>query len=518
MSKLLLGRVYFRSLPVAVLSVFGMWLSMALCVFGLPVVAISLNAMVKRQLRVVWGMELRNSVRAGVFYLCGFGLIGTAMIAGAAVVHDLVRGAPLPVAIGLYGSVLLIVTIGLSLIYVPLILTDPRGEESYLGAIHQSTILVSRLPASRQLALVLGVTLPFALPGMLLIPAFSVNARFLIGFASTFFALPFASACVVTSYVDVADELPDQRSHALGLTRYLSLAAGGVFVLAVVAAALLTPLVPEHAAYTEDQTGVEMHPRVTIGDVTTTVVPDGVVVSTSDGGGAGLITFGSEEIRGVRVERGNAVACSADRLFLLRLSPRGVRLDDSLSDRIDARIGKVGGGLLALCLLLITLYLSVGVRWLARTASLRVLTEKEQGTRQDVRALTGTVRDDEALASASDNGRAVRAPGVLLRSRDGLATQFPDAHVRRIGSRAFSRENAAGRIVTLVGVFSRLVPDARGQTIPWPSRARVIVGTLEEAVAEITLVARRRADILLVITCLVLVTTGLFLGLQLSSR
>lgn len=221
-------------------------------------------------------------------------------------------------------------------------------------------------------------------------------------------------------------------------------------------------------------------------------VTGGVLVATPDGGGAGYIRTRFDPRTGVlSVRDGTAyggprgsyavivddgcteITCAAYAL----VDRDGVRLDDSLEDRVLGRLGPLGGGALALALVLLLvlswrLGSSLGE---ARTLEAPDLHTPGEGTRK---ALEGTL--SIASATLTPRRRSMKVEGEAWIEADNLRIRLPEGAIQVLGD--LEQDLKQGQPVVLVSRFERaLASNLREASAPWPDDGLLVLGTRAEA-------------------------------------
>ncbi len=486
-----------------------------LCLLGVPP-TIVLVALLGRQLDgVIEGRskERDNKLRGGLFVFLFVLLVVFASIGGSTA-----AGTLLPTmaddprsTIGVVVALSVALAIALPYAFVPLVQRDgavPSGVGGHAFVLAAQAM--TRVPLGRRLGLVALAVVTQALPlGVFL---FVEDRDFLlaIGAALGGYAVlvPIASAHLVAAYASVRDELEGDPFDDEPVAVPSSLRAAGVSALLAVGALLFLVaealLVPLPMAVGEVQAPLEPVPGtqpIPIGDGSVLVRSSGagVTVAARDGGGAGFVAADCGEVEHVAVEPVEdgtyriVAVCGVERTVrVLHVDARGVRLDDSFGDRVDARIS---GWFWFVCALSLLLWIvAFGGPWRAfqRARYLRSLRGTDElDHAPGVRALEGTLHAEEPVHLA--DGR-FRSAGSAQVSGGALRITLP-AEGPALGKSDEVLHDGAE--VAVVGHFDELVGGGfRDGPAPWPADGLLVPGGRRAAAERLTRPAARRLALL----------------------
>ncbi len=483
------------------------------CLFGVPL-TLALVLLIGRQLDAALSGGARErdaKFRGGLFVFLFVAVVFFAAVGGASAAAVLVPTMAedprsligVTIALGVALAVLLPYS------FVPLILRDSSVHSGIGGhAFVLSAQAITRLPLERRVALVL-VTLVAELIPYTLFSFIESQETLLVAIAASLGAyavlVPIATAHYVAAYTAVRAELEGEpleddpvavppALRAAGVSAALS--AGGLIFL--FAEAVLVPL-----PMTAVPAGVEMPEPpaepVTIGggQVVVRSTDQGVTVAARDGGGVGFVASSCGPVGRVLVvpdggEYRIVAACERGGAITMRIDSAGVRMDDSFSDRVDARVSGWCYGLLALSLVLWAL--SFGGPWRAfqRVRHLRSLTRTDElDAGPGLRALEGRLHTD---AEVRVSGGRFISEGSAQVSGGPLRITLP-AEGPALGSEEATLSDGAE--VAVVGHFQTLISGGlREGPAPWPEDGQLIPGGRRDAAERLSRAAGRRLAIL----------------------
>lgn len=244
-------------------------------------------------------------------------------------------------------------------------------------------------------------------------------------------------------------------------------------------------------------------------------VADGLVIETSDGGGAGHVRSGlssaTDDLIVGRVPdaQRDLYAAFLDRgRRVVLFDERGVRVDDDFGDRLGRRLGIEG-----LCMILLALGLALMLahrilRALAPAALLDAPTfdvaRRSGGVRWAL--VPARLRLGPHTTVEERGGRAVVAGEARIEHRDGAVVITLPPEVPLVGGAEGPVEDGAE--VALVTPITELAPAGLRQgAMPWPEGARLALGS-RDFVAELLVrnTMRRVSWVALALACSLLVT------------
>lgn len=487
------------------------------CLLGIPT-TLALVVLVGRQLDgalVGRARERESKFRGGLFVFLFVAVVVFAAVGGATAAKMLlptVADDPrsllgVVVALGVAFAILLPYS------FVPLVLRDeavPSGVGGHAFVVSAQGI--TRLPLARRIALVfvpLTVqVIPYALFTFLEGPETLLDA---VGASLLAYAVlvPIGTAHYVAAYATVREELESDPLEDDPVAVPPALRAAGVsaalsagVLLFLFAQALLVPLPMTSVPPDLDPLSPvpQTEPiRVGDGQVFVRSAEGGVTVAARDGGGVGFVASGCGAIGRVavvEVDHAYRIVATCESGFggvvEMRVDAGGVRLDDSFTHRIGARISGWCYALLAVSLLLWAL--SFGGPWRAfqRVRHLRSLARTDELDRgPGLRALEGTLH---AEAGVEVGGGRFRSAGSAQISGGPLRITLP-AEGPVLGSEQATL--ADGSRVAVVGHFQTLISDGLRQgPAPWPEDGVLVPGGRREAAERLSRAAGRRLAIL----------------------
>jgi hypothetical protein len=262
-----------------------------------------------------------------------------------------------------------------------------------------------------------------------------------------------------------------------------------------------------------------------VGDrsVSVRTTDDGVMVEAADGGGAGAIEAGFDTRQaalfvtpgGFRDPPGSfeIEVTDGERWAVTLVDADGVRLDDSLSDRVIDRLGAFGAlaALLGFALLLILGFVTSAEVGAARTLEAPKLldaTDPSAPPSLGTKALSGVMRVAEGsrlfyrppnalrrALGAGTGGGILRVEGEAWIEADAgeLRFRLPDTDIPVAG--AAPGAELTGREIVILSRFSDVSPSGlRTSSTPLPSDAQIVMGDRADAAAALVDRAARRAS------------------------
>ncbi|MAC28308.1 MAG: hypothetical protein CMH59_17825, partial [Myxococcales bacterium] len=467
------------------------------CVIGVPFFGGVAVMLLGVHVQAATGLgERRFSMAAALLYLLFVLLLAVGAGVGVALGAGLARDPG--VAIGLLLGPFLV---GLALspfLLVPLVLVDPTMPDRWGAASARGLELAHRVGLRRWVRIVAVLVGVFFAP--LLAMAFFDRQP------GVFFAMPLAwwlgfplaSATLVATYADVRGEVaatpaagrwPAGLRVLLGISGAVALVALGLLVAVL---ALPSPMETGPAP-----TGRELVPwtegPVRLPGTSVRVTPDvlGVRVEAADGGGAGLVEWPYATPDSLRVLEGRDGTFRVEArdyalLGHVTLDAQGVRLDDGVGARMEARLGTVGQVLLGLGLLgLVGAFFAfrgvIAARVLEAVRATDDLDDGEghAGRAAGRRALEGRLRVPEG-EQVEVAGQPPRVRGHAWVEGGELRVALPEggAPLPAWVDEASQDAVADGALVAVVGHFERLGAEGlrEGGRIPWPAGGLLVPG------------------------------------------
>jgi hypothetical protein len=219
-----------------------------------------------------------------------------------------------------------------------------------------------------------------------------------------------------------------------------------------------------------------------------TVRPEGASrwsIATADGGGAGLVRFphGVEASATLSRERyrGEEVwtlrAARRDTVWLVSFDDRGVRVDDTPLDRLEARVFGEGG--LAALLAYGAALAALLAFQLRRVGIATGLDHPRFSGDREIAALAGTLRS-EGPVPLRGQALALEAPARVELGELGAITLPPGLHPLLVPARAHALEPGASLTIIAPIAGGDRSPFREGSA-PLPRGAKLAIGSLEEA-------------------------------------
>lgn len=310
-----------------------------------------------------------------------------------------------------------------------------------------------------------------------------------------------ACGCVVLSMSTLADafvtlstrRLPKSTPPRLpGRLHALARLAASFFVIPVSALAIaaLTPTAMRPLEKPPFRRGLYEEKReLPSGGVHVRQRGDGIVIEALDGGGAGFVrTPFPMSQAAIFVEDGTlcggppesfaVLAVGHSRWACTVVDRDGVRLDDSLGDRVFGRLGPVGGSALTLGLVLLFV---LAFRLAVSLGEARTLEAPDLGSGggKSLKALEGTLRLGENALLRAER-RSLIVEGEAFFEAEPLRARVPEGSVPTLGD--VEHELTDGQPVVLVSRFSgAFSPNLREAGSPWPDDGLLIVGRRADA-------------------------------------
>ena len=484
------------------------------CLLGIPP-AMVMTRLVRYQFDRMAGEATGSSERPlgglGVIYLFFLGAVFAAL-AGSSIMQTLFveRLDELQcTAIGGFLAVALYAGVALPFAFVPLVSLDGGlpsavGSRTFLIAARA----VTRLPLGRRLALVANATLALMVPLMALllterrvglspsVAAMAVSAALL---------LPISSAFYVASYGRVRDGLDDEVLDgdpvALPAIVRATSASAAVSALALGLLAVATAMTPSPMRDPVGEVRLdELQEWTTLpgSDVVVRAAGEGVTVAARDGGGVGHVPVDCGVVTGLKLiplagppeaptEVQVLARCADRRARAMRIDSRGVRLDDSFSDRLRERTGATFFVLLLIALALWGATLHGPGRALTRVRYLGALASTDEeappdGAPAELRALEGTLRTEGGVSIAGDRFEVDGSAQVMGSGTLRVALPAVGAAL------ALDEERLSdGARVAVVGRFERGVgAGLREGPVPWPTDGQLVAGGRRAAAERLT--------------------------------
>jgi hypothetical protein len=215
----------------------------------------------------------------------------------------------------------------------------------------------------------------------------------------------------------------------------------------------------------------------------------GVSIEASDGGGAGAVRAGFDPRNTglIVIDDGSrygvpgswaVIVTDGDQGAYTIVNGDGVRLDDSLGERVLGRLGVMGGTALALgVVLLLVLAWRLGVSLgEARTLDAPDLDAPGKGARK---GLLGTLSIAKS-ATLTRARRSIRIAGEAWIDADGLRIRLPEGTIPALSE--LDRDPHQGQPIVLVSRFERaLTANLREAAAQWPDDGLLVLGTREDA-------------------------------------
>lgn len=474
---------------------------LSVCLVGLPIVVHAfgrISAAALRGAREVhgWADESRPPAgQSGLFVLAGLAVVGIAVLLAWGVVLRMGGGSPLQVLATLVAGALVGAPLA-PLALAPIAAAD--GENGMLRPLVRSLELTAHVDPRRLAALGAGAgaltSAGFVLSGLW----FTLAPRLL---ATPLFIVVVLAGCA-DAYVTLAAH--DRQTRAAPLprrVRSLALAVASLVLLGVCTTVVVTCI----AALTPTPMRVlghlpparELHEPDFVLPGTSVHVQrllDGVSIETPDGGGAGFVRAKLGDFHGRSASyidddaaayggpQGSIAVLATDgyNWAVTFVDRNGVRLDDSLTDRVLGRFGAVGMASLAIAAMLVFVLVAVFGTALGRARTLGAPRLDVAGGRGR-QALEGTLRLGDGATVTPCGRRAVRVSGPAWLEAGEIRVRLPEGELAALCTAVEETPQDGDPLVLISRFRAPLAAGLRDSGAPWPEDGVLVLGALEKA-------------------------------------